>query len=88
MHGARGVGQARQEGKTYVLPRRGQFEQDDQVTIYLLGVACRPVLKHAQLFRKYRCDEAKPQPEAATQQASQGSDTFDLSCQSTGVSQT
>jgi hypothetical protein len=82
-----GVGGAGQDGKTYVLPRRGQIEQDNQVTIYLLGRVCRPVLKHAQLFRPYRCDEAKRQHEASAQQSSQGSETFDLSCQSATVSQ-
>ena len=84
---SRGAGWVGQDGKTYVLPRRGQVEQDNQVTIYLLGRVCRPVLKHAQLFRPYRCDEAKRQPEASAQKSSQCSDTFDLSCQSATVSQ-
>jgi hypothetical protein len=79
------VGWAGQEGKTYVLPRRGQAEKDGQVTVYLLGRVCRPVAKHAQLLRPYRCDKAKRND--STSQGSQGSETFDLSCPSTRVSQ-
>ena len=70
-----------QEGKTFVLPRRGQAEKDGQVTVYLLGRVRRRVLKHAQLFRPYRCDEAEPHG------SSQGSGTFDMSCPSAPVSQ-
>ena len=74
------VGLVAQEGTTYVLPRRGQAEKEGQGIVYLMGRVCRPVLKHAQLLRPYRCDEAERHH--STPQASQASGGLDLSCES------
>ena len=70
----------------YVLPRRGQAKEDGKVTVYILGRIRRPVRKHAQLFRPYRCDQSRRQE--STSQSAQDSEPqiFDLSCQSADAS--
>jgi hypothetical protein len=57
--------QSRQQGSTYVLPRRGQEPKERQVTVYIMYVTRRKVTKDMQLMRCYKYDLQKSQDSQA-----------------------
>jgi hypothetical protein len=55
------VVQSRQQGCSYVLPRRGQAPKERQVAVYIMYVTRRRVPKGTELMRCYSCDLHKSQ---------------------------